>query len=539
MGNCCAARTPLRPSSAMLSSDEQVAFGITKMVEDDAASDVFEDVPQRAFQPGRGPRAARKDKRDPTESPSRPRRPGAVARLDESDRSASDEESNEGDAEAYGIDCDPSSPWAHVSLDHIAVMSTEQVNDLVDQSEEIIARISSRVAEGEETPETETSGDEEDGKGAVHGKTGESGGTFIRFAKSPTQWMLFLGTKCYGWEMYMAENGYNEVLHYADKITKINRYGKKQTRLFAITDKAIYNLKEVSSAAGVEVKRRVELVSVKRLSRSWKSRQFIVHVPSEYDYWYASEHRKDIFVLLKELVPNIRVIDSTERDLKHLVSFKNENVANTKAAESLKALPALERELKVTRCKDRRIMARNELVVSEQVFCREMSSFLETFAFPLDIWRNKNSIMRSREKWLNIFDNFENIARFHCKHFCPLLQGALKDKTDIGVAITKRLNLLRNVYTPYLLNWSRLQSDMKKLLSKTKYQKYFRKREDQNQGASVMSFFILPIQRIPRYVLLLNELLSLTDSFHPEHKSLQHALAEFQKLAVQCNDLTV
>ena len=58
-------------------------------------------------------------------------------------------------------------------------------------------------------------------------------------------------------------------------------------------------------------------------------------------------------------------------------------------------------------------------------------------------------------------------------------------------------------------------------------------------GLALEDYLIMPIQRIPRYVLLLNELLSLTDSFHPEHKSLQHALAEFQKLAVQCNDLTV
>jgi hypothetical protein len=46
----------------------------------------------------------------------------------------------------------------------------------------------------------------------------------------------------------------------------------------------------------------------------------------------------------------------------------------------------------------------------------------------------------------------------------------------------------------------------------------------QQAGGTLESFLITPIQRIPRYVLLLTELLKHTEPSHPDHELLQKAI---------------
>jgi hypothetical protein len=51
----------------------------------------------------------------------------------------------------------------------------------------------------------------------------------------------------------------------------------------------------------------------------------------------------------------------------------------------------------------------------------------------------------------------------------------------------------------------------------------------------MMSILIMPVQRIPRYVLLLRELLAHTWETHPDHRNLSDALALMQQVATGVN----
>ena len=50
------------------------------------------------------------------------------------------------------------------------------------------------------------------------------------------------------------------------------------------------------------------------------------------------------------------------------------------------------------------------------------------------------------------------------------------------------------------------------------------------------SLRLVPVQRIPRYVLLLKDLLQNTEEDHPDKIPLEKALAAFQKIAVEINE---
>ena len=78
-------------------------------------------------------------------------------------------------------------------------------------------------------------------------------------------------------------------------IFKFNDYKKKQERGLLITNAAVYNLK------GSEVKRRIDADRIEAISFSKIGTEFILHVPSEYDYRYSSTDLRDriIYFVLK------------------------------------------------------------------------------------------------------------------------------------------------------------------------------------------------------------------------------------------------
>lgn len=62
-----------------------------------------------------------------------------------------------------------------------------------------------------------------------------------------------------------------------------------------ITDKAFYNMKKTS------IKRRIDLNFIKGITTSTVGTEFVLHVPSEYDYRYSSTlHREKIIAILRK-----------------------------------------------------------------------------------------------------------------------------------------------------------------------------------------------------------------------------------------------
>ena len=57
---------------------------------------------------------------------------------------------------------------------------------------------------------------------------------------------------------------------------------KPQERVLMISDKAIYNLSQSYSS----IKRRIPFDQVQSVTSSESSDEFLVHVPTEYDYRY-------------------------------------------------------------------------------------------------------------------------------------------------------------------------------------------------------------------------------------------------------------
>lgn len=100
----------------------------------------------------------------------------------------------------------------------------------------------------------------------------------------------------------LTQNGDNEpnreVVYFSDLLVKINKRNREQLRALLITDKAIYNL----TTDFTKCKRRIPLEEVNSISVSNISHEFVVHVPSEYDYRFKSSKKVAIAALINELL---------------------------------------------------------------------------------------------------------------------------------------------------------------------------------------------------------------------------------------------
>ena len=96
-----------------------------------------------------------------------------------------------------------------------------------------------------------------------------------------------------------------ERIYISCKIEKINGVGKIQERIFLVTTHAVYNIDPFPTSWAVWakgfftstalIKRRIKIEKIESISLSLKSHEFVLHVPSEYDYRYQSEeHRNEI-----------------------------------------------------------------------------------------------------------------------------------------------------------------------------------------------------------------------------------------------------
>ena len=75
-----------------------------------------------------------------------------------------------------------------------------------------------------------------------------------------------------------------EKVYLTSKIDKFNEMEWKQERYIMITNKYFYNLK-----AKVNIKRKIKILAIEAITKSIspESLEFVLHVPSEYDYRFS------------------------------------------------------------------------------------------------------------------------------------------------------------------------------------------------------------------------------------------------------------
>ncbi|KAJ5074647.1 faciogenital dysplasia protein [Anaeramoeba ignava] len=174
-----------------------------------------------------------------------------------------------------------------------------------------------------------------------------------------------------------------------------------------------------------------------------------------------------------------------------------------------------------------------ELFQTENSYIKFLDILINKIMNPLQ----SEGIISEKERKL-IFDGLDVIFAYQ-KEFHKELEPVIKEwniKTCIGELIIRKISYFRS-YISYINNYENSIQCVANLRKKNRrFREFLNESQTQNQNLSIESLLIMPIQRLPRYVLLLEDLFKNTPKNHPDYEHLKKALTEMKATTTKLND---
>eukprot|EP00727_Mastigamoeba_balamuthi_P013514 m51a1_g8786 putative domain containing protein (697) ;mRNA; f:214444-216896 len=156
-----------------------------------------------------------------------------------------------------------------------------------------------------------------------------------------------------------------------------------------------------------------------------------------------------------------------------------------------------------------------ETLATETTYVRQLKTLLYVYVEPV-----KGIKGLTAEDLRGLFSNIETIVMLH-ENFLEQVAERVQEWTDdtvLGDLFAQASSQWFKVYKSYINNCCRLDHS------------------EQLEGLSIEGFLILPVQRIPRYVLLVKELVRCTSPGHRDSALLSEALAKLLEIADYINE---
>jgi len=190
---------------------------------------------------------------------------------------------------------------------------------------------------------------------------------------------------------------------------------------------------------------------------------------------------------------------------------------------------------------ERRRRVLGEILSTERTYVAALQTLDKVYMVPMRMVADAGAKVAifSHADLDTVFLNLDVLLKLHTRflerleqeeasgHFGAILSGAAKD--------------IKGCYTRYISNYAQAEAHISALASKApdkhRYLEVCKSHPDAG-GLDVRSFLIQPIQRVPRYRLLLEELIAHTEPGHPDEADLREALTRIREVAAFINEET-
>lgn len=184
----------------------------------------------------------------------------------------------------------------------------------------------------------------------------------------------------------------------------------------------------------------------------------------------------------------------------------------------------------------RRDQIANELLVTERTYVELLGICVEQFLKPL---RAETTGLLPPDKVAAIFSNLEDILQMNTVllHDLEERMQAWSEAQCIGDLFVRLAPFLR-IYTAYVSNFDDASATLEACEKLPAFAAFLKERFEDPvcKGQSLRSFLILPVQRIPRYRLLLEDMVKNTRTTHADYAPLTESLTTIKEVATQIND---
>uniref|UniRef100_A0A6B2KZN1 DH domain-containing protein n=1 Tax=Arcella intermedia TaxID=1963864 RepID=A0A6B2KZN1_9EUKA len=196
--------------------------------------------------------------------------------------------------------------------------------------------------------------------------------------------------------------------------------------------------------------------------------------------------------------------------------------------------------LRLARLDVKRTKVAYELLTTESSYCHNLEIIIRKFQNPLlQLSRSKKPLI-SINDIRAIFGSAEIIHGYNSMLLDSLQSRISKwGNQQIVGDIFLYMGDCFKIYTDYINNFPHAQQTLQNVTrDNPKFKKWLEKTcaQDFCSGLSLLSFLIMPVQRMPRYSLLLRELNSSTPAGHPDEGNIKEAIQKIEYVNSYLND---
>eukprot|EP00029_Vermamoeba_vermiformis_P010898 TRINITY_DN5853_c0_g1_i1.p1 TRINITY_DN5853_c0_g1~~TRINITY_DN5853_c0_g1_i1.p1 ORF type:complete len:741 (-),score=186.63 TRINITY_DN5853_c0_g1_i1:99-2321(-) len=224
--------------------------------------------------------------------------------------------------------------------------------------------------------------------------------------------------------------------------------------------------------------------------------------------------------------------DSSKEETKKRKRAPSLKRSHTEAREHKKRKVSRKAEEENDRAREeKRNEARREILTTEKSYVNSLNTLISSYLFPL----RESRILNEAEIDV-IFSHVESIKNFN-QEFLEALENRMKNWTSKTLLADIFLTYIPffKMYTQYCYNYTKAITNLAQYKEKnTKFRSFLRKVEVTTMR--LMDLLIMPVQRIPRYVMLLEQLVKYTLEHHPDYQPLLSAVKETQRATEAINE---
>ncbi|KAL6065859.1 RhoGEF domain containing protein [Balamuthia mandrillaris] len=233
----------------------------------------------------------------------------------------------------------------------------------------------------------------------------------------------------------------------------------------------------------------------------------------------------------KKAAEQERLAQKKQEDEERLLKEKREKKKKKKAEELKKTL---ENDKKLERAGMKKVEAAKELYETEVTYVRSMMILINGFKKPLEAEK-----IVSEQEVTSLFSNVETLLGFH-KEFLKKIKERVAEftvETSLGDLILELIPYLKT-YTQYTSNYDNCIQTLQNLTDKNaKFSAYLDRcmKAPTFGGLTIAGYLIMPIQRIPRYKMLLEVMVQNTPESHADYADLTAGLEQVMGVAEYIN----
>lgn len=205
----------------------------------------------------------------------------------------------------------------------------------------------------------------------------------------------------------------------------------------------------------------------------------------------------------------------------------NEIAREEMSENPIKEDAAKQKAIQEAKREKRRRKIINEIFETEKTYLNHLDLIHRHFDFPL-----RYACIIPESVHAKLFSNVEQIQQVNIKLFEQM------EQTTIGQAFLY-LGPFLKLYSMYANNHSQALTTLQEWLQKSsEFADFIQKQESLSDvnGLKLNALLITPVQRVPRYKLLLDDLLSQTLTNHHDYYSLQDATKQVSHIACHINE---